>query len=233
MRRKSKQLTLDHARKPSGRGGWRPGAGRPRGRTKVAHEKREEVQARFPILVTLRAAEGVPSLRRKGALGIVRDAIAGGGRSKTFRVVHFHLLPNHLHLLVEAANSDALARGMQGLNVRIARNLNRVLGREGTLFAERYHARSLKTPTEVRNAIRYVLLNGDHHALERGRLRAFDVDSYSSGAWFDGWADERWMRGEPDERVTAEAATWLLREGWRKGGGPIAFDDTPHGKSKR
>src|SRR5947207_8690261 len=176
MGRASKQLTLDQARKPSGRGGWRPGAGRPRGRTKVAHEKREEVKARFPILVTLRAVEGVPNLRRKGALAIVREAIVSGGRSKTFRVVHFHLLPNHLHFLVEAASSDALARGMQGLNVRLARNLNRILGREGTLFAERYHARSLKTPTEVHNAIRYVLLNSDHHALERGQLRTFDVD---------------------------------------------------------
>ena len=135
--------------------------------------------------------------------------------------------------LVEAANSDALARGMQGLNVRIARNLNRLLGREGTLFAERYHARSLKTPTEVRNAIRYVLLNGDHHALESGRLRTFDVDTYSSGAWFDGWADERWRHHQPDtSRPTAPAETWLLREGWRKGGGPIAFDDTPPGRRR-
>ena len=31
------QLTLDSARRPTGRGGWRPGAGRPRGRTRVAH----------------------------------------------------------------------------------------------------------------------------------------------------------------------------------------------------
>ena len=104
------QLSRDQARKPTGHGGWRPGAGRPRGRTKVAHEKREPVKARFPLHVTLRAAQGVPSLRRKGALGVVREAIARAGRNDTFRV-HFQLLSNHLHLIIEAASREALARG--------------------------------------------------------------------------------------------------------------------------
>ena len=217
-----RQLALDRARKPSGWGGWRPGAGRPRGRTKVAHERREPVNARYPLHVTLRVAEGVPGLRRRAALAIVRDAIAAANRDP-FRVVHFHVLANHLHMIVETSSARALARGMRGLGVRLARKLNALFGREGALFAERFHARSLRTPTEVRNALRYVLLNSDKHA--RGPRR-FEVDPFSSGAAFDGWADERWRYSEPSS-CTARPHSWLLAVGWRKAGGPIAFDDTP------
>ena len=69
------------------------------------------------------------------------------------------------HFVVEAAGAVALARGMQGLTIRLARRLNVLLGRRGKLFAQRYHARPLRTPTEVRNAIRYVLLNGRHEVV--------------------------------------------------------------------
>jgi len=223
-----RQLTLDRARKPKGWGGWRPGAGRPRGRTKVAHERREPVNARHPLHVTLRAADSVSNLRRSGALAIVREAIVAVN-GDAFRVVHFHVLANHIHMIVEADSARALARGMRGLGVRLARNLNALLGRDGALFAERFHARSLNTPTEVRNAIRYVLLNGDKHA--KGNKR-YDVDPYSSGASFDGWADERWIYAEEDTSA-ARPRTWLLREGWRKAGGPIAFDETPRPATTR
>jgi hypothetical protein len=49
------------------------------------------------------------------------------------------------------------------LGTRIGRGLNRALGRNGKVLHERYHARALRTPTEVRNAINYVLNNHHHH----------------------------------------------------------------------
>src|SRR5690606_21787361 len=76
---------------------------------------------------------------------------------------------NHLHLLVEAANNAALSRGMKGLLVRMARGLNRLIGRKGTVFTDRYHAHVLRSPTEARNAVRYVLTNTHVHAARRGR----------------------------------------------------------------
>ena len=225
------QLTLDDARRPTGRGGWRPGAGRPRGRTKVAHEKRDEFAARYPQHVTLRVREGVPSLRRDAALRAVHDGIRQSGDMLGFHVVHFNLLTNHLHLIIEANGADALARGMQGLKVRLARRLNKVLGRTGKLFADRYHARSLTTPAEVRNALRYVLLNQQHHEPEG--LHAYTIDRFSSGAWFDGWADERWKYETIDvSRPTAVATTWLLTTGWRRHG-LLAFDETPGRKPRK
>lgn len=232
MRRRSRQLTIDDARKPTGRGGWRPGAGRPRGRTKVAHERRARLTGREPLHVTLRVVEGV-KMRREAVVEVVRQAIEVGGRHEDFRVVHFNVLGNHVHLIVEAGGTSALARRMQGLLVRVARGVNAELGRRGKLFAERYHARVLRTPREVRAAIRYVLLNARHHAAERGEQLARDwVDPYSSAPWFDGWlapvrAAHGWLRRLVERPPpTAAPRTWLLRVGWRRGG-PLRFDEVP------
>jgi hypothetical protein len=43
--------------------------------------------------------------------------------------------------------------------VRITRAINKLLGRKGRFWADRYHRHDLGTPREVRSAIRYVLLN--------------------------------------------------------------------------
>lgn len=83
------QLSLDEARRPCGRGGWRPGAGRPRGRTCVAHERRMRFAARFPVHVTLRVKDDLPSLRRHGPLRIVQQVIREVGHHPYFRVIHF------------------------------------------------------------------------------------------------------------------------------------------------
>ena len=226
-----RQLTLDSARKPTGHGGWRPGAGRPRGRKTVSHDARERFAARHPLHVTLRIKSGVQSLRRGKVCATIRAALTAGGHKPTFRVVEFNALHDHLHLLVEADGPQALARGMQGLQVRLARRINRLLERTGSLFATRYHARPLRTPREVRNALRYVLLNARHHAAERGRELARDwIDPYSSAPWFDGFHAGPRSRGPacspPDwlaflqrqARPTATARTWLLATGWRRHG---------------
>ena len=228
---KSAQLTLDSARKPTGHGGWRPSAGRPRGRKTVSHDARERFASRHPLHVTLRIRPGVQSLRRGKVCATIRAALAAGGHKPTFRVVEFNALHNHLHLLVEAEGPQALARGMQGLQVRLARRINRLLGRAGSLFAARYHARPLRTPREVRNALRYVLLNARHHAAERGRQLARDwLDPYSSAPWFDGFhagprsraqacAPPDWLAFlQRQVRPTATARTWLLATGWRRHG---------------
>jgi len=220
--RNAVQLSLDSARRATGRGGWRPGAGRPRGRTTCSHGARAAFPARFPQHVTLRVVPGVASLRREGALRVVRRVIEAGGRREDFRVVHFNVQGNHLHLLCEAEGAAALGRGMQGLNVRLARGLNAVLGRKGQLFAERYHARALRTPTEVRVVLRYVLLNSRRHAAERGEtLSRYWLDPGSSAPWFDGWRqrmcpDEPWLEELMARPCpTARAQTWLLTTGWK------------------
>jgi REP element-mobilizing transposase RayT len=198
----------------------------------VSHDARERIAARYPLHVTLRTVEGV-RLRKEGVLEAVRAAIEAGGRKDAFRVVEFNVLGNHIHLIVEAGGHEALAHGMQGLSVRLARRINAELGRRGSLFSERYHARALRTPREVRNALRYVLLNARHHAAERGeKLYRGWVDPFSSAPWFEGWSgpiktSAPWIkRLLRRERPTARARTWLLAEGWRKHG-PLEVDEVP------
>jgi hypothetical protein len=112
----------------------------------------------------------------------------------------------------------ALSRGLQGLAIRIARAINRELVLRGRVFADHYHARALKTPLEVKNALRYVLQSAVHHGgANRMRTR---LDPCSSAASFRGWLGRCGGTATPlvsDDAVTLPR-TWLLRVGWRKRG---------------
>ena len=120
--------------------------------------------------------------------------------------------------IVEAKNRQALSRGMQGLGIRLARRLNKETGHRGRVIVDRFHEHILKTPQQVRNALRYVLRNHAHHAAARdtdGLIAG--VDPYSSGVYFDGWRDYR-PRAGPEPPPVAAPRTWLLHTGWRRCG---------------
>jgi hypothetical protein len=139
------------------------------------------------------------------------------------RFVHASVQGNHLHLLVEAASNEALSRAMKGFLVSCAMRLNAIAGRRGKVFADRFHSRTLATPTAVRNALRYTLCNARKHGELSARVR---LDPCSSA-----FALPDWMTGESVRLadVTMQVAlprTWLLREGWRRAG-PISPWDTP------
>jgi len=212
-------------------GGRRLRAGRkPNGpKAGVSHLSRATLRADTPVHVTLRVREGLPSLRRRGLFLGVHRALIQGRERFGFRVCEYSVQGNHIHLIVEANDRRALWRGLQGLSVRIARTVNRELGRVGGVFADRYHARALKTPLEVRRALRYVLHNRAHH---RGVRRARDsrawLDPCSSAASFRGWLG---LFGGPATPLVADDAvleprTWLLRVGWRRKG-LLRARDTP------
>ena len=63
--------------------------GRPRGRTTVPHDRRPEVESRFPHHVTLRVHEGVPSLSCAWLVKVVRGAIRDSHKPE-FRIVQFN-----------------------------------------------------------------------------------------------------------------------------------------------
>jgi hypothetical protein len=86
------------------------------------------------------------------------------------------------------------------------------------VLKERYHLRVLRTPREVRNVLRYVLLNVRKHGRPTG-VRA-TLDAASSARWFDGWRHAPMMPDEPQRGAppVARARTWLLRIGWRRHG---------------
>ena len=214
---------------PTTWGGKRRGAGRkPNGvRAGVSHLRRPEHVGRHPLLVTLRVDRSVGRLRRKAPVRAIQRALGAGGDREAFRVTQFSVQQDHLHLIVEAEDKRRLSRGMQGLSIRLARAINRAVGRlsprRGRVFADRYHARPLRTPLEVRNALLYCLNNVKKHLRQRGVVvtRGW-VDGYSSAPLFDGWR-RRARVGDSGYDATAPPVvalprTWLLRIGWRRRG---------------
>ena len=208
-------------------GGARPGAGRkPKGkRSKVSHAKRAELAPRFPVHVTMRLRDDLPSLRQGAPYSVVRQALADCLGARSFRLVVYSVQRDHLHLILKADGRASLARSMQGLTVRLAKRLNALWKRAGSVFADRYHDVILRTPRQVRNAIRYVLLNARKHGAARP-----GIDPYSSGRWFDGWR-ERIREAIEGSRPVARARTWLLAVGWRRHG-PISCFDVPGSRSR-
>ncbi len=166
--------------------------------------------SRCPVHVTLRASALPVSLRSAGVFPAVRKALARASRA-AFRVIVFSVQADHVHLVVEADAGRRLVRGLQGLAIRVAKAVNRVLGRCGTVWSDRYHARALTTPRAVRHALVYVLQNWAKH---RSGVRG--LDPCSSAAWFSGWRN----RTLPSAgwSPVAVARTWLARWGWRRHG---------------
>jgi putative transposase len=229
-------------------GGARRGAGRPPkgARAGVSHLRRHAHAARHPLHVTLKLVDGVESLRGSKLFPEVRAALAAGKQRSGFRLVHFSVQRDHVHLIAEAQDRRALARGVQGLSIRLARTVNRRLGRRGRLFADRYHSRALKTPREVRLALRYVFGNVKKHgSTHDGGARSVPfgfVDPCSSAAWSAGFsrpqglafgsrrAREDWTRRSgATEPPVVEPHSWLLRVGHCRAG-PLDIDHAPSGE---
>ncbi len=211
-------------RKRSGKGGPRPGSGRPRGpRPRVSHRRREEIPGLHPVHVTLRVRADVPSLRTVAIVHEFRRSLAEACERGDFRVNHYSLQGDHAHMIVEARSAADLAHGMNSIGARLAHAVNRVAARTGKVLDGRYHHRVLKTPREVRRALAYVLLNARRHLAKRGRALRGAVsalDPASSARWFDGWrsrvaASLGGINGRPE---IARPRTWLLRTGWRRHG---------------
>lgn len=188
----------------NGWGGRRRGAGpKPKcERAGVSHRTRARFPSRFPVHVTLKLVKGVPSLRRHRAHAVLLGSLALASR-EGFRVVHYSAQSNHVHVLCEARDRDALWRGVHRLAIRVAKRLNRLWQRRGRVFADRYHDHVLRTAREVHNALEYVLGNARKHGVVLG---LHDFDPFSSA------------RDAP----LAHATTWLLRVGSTR------YRATPH-----
>jgi len=172
----------------------------------VPHLSREEINPRHPVHVTMRVQPGIGYLRAYRRARLLEDAFREARLRFGMRIIHYSIQGNHLHLLVEVDSADSLSRGMQGLAIRIAKGLNILADRKGAVFADRYHAHTLRTRREVSNAVRYVLGNYRHHTRE-----------YLPPRWEDSLSSVRFLRVTPGvEAPVSEPKTWLLRIGWRK-----------------
>jgi REP element-mobilizing transposase RayT len=183
----------------------------------MPHLPRPQLKARYPVHVTMRLRNGLPSLRHHTLSRLVLAAFRKVRAHLGVRLVQFSVQSNHLHLIVEALDQPALSRAMQGLAISVARRVNGKLGRRGAVFADRYHTHALRTPLEVRRALVYVLHNHRHHT---ARDRPSGFDPMSTALSFDGFTDKlNRLRGPPREELpVVPPRTWLLRIGWRRHG---------------
>lgn len=181
------------------RGGRRPGAGRkPKGEVAGAsHARRPALSRHHPVHVTVRMLPHVWSLRSSRGMAVVEAALRGVKARPGFRVTHFSVQGNHVHLVAEARDQDALASGMKAFSIRLAKGMNRLMSRRGPVLEDRHHVRVLRTPAEVRRAVEYVTGNFESHARRRGEPVG------------DGFRDRFGSRERPE--LVGQGQTWLLR----------------------
>jgi putative transposase len=180
-----------------GRGGRRKGAGRRRG-TRASHHARPRFEKPTPVHVTVRVRRHVWNLRSRRCHRRIAHCLEEAVGRFGLRVIEYSVLGNHIHLIVEADDAQALSRGMQGLSIRIAKSLNTLMNLRGGVFDDHYDGRLLTTPTELVRAIAYVLRNHEHHYGSAGR------DPFSSDA----------LRAPERQAQLSVPISWLLRSGW-------------------
>jgi REP element-mobilizing transposase RayT len=225
------------------RGGFQSRKGRPAknpNRPSERHKRRPEVDPRKPLHVTLRVADAVGYLRKPRLFAAIRIALFVVSKREDFRIVHFSIQGNHLHLIVEAASREALWKGMKGFAISAAKRINGELRKrrereDGVVFPDRYHVREITSVAQMRNCLSYVLNNWRHHRARGDKLVGLfgnRLDEYSSAALFLGWKER--LHGEPalPDRWEAPAVsaprTWLLAHGWRRAR-PISVWEIPKG----
>ncbi|HEY6908940.1 MAG TPA: transposase [Myxococcales bacterium] len=153
------------------------------------------------VYVVMRVRDDVRSLRARATFLAILAAFAVARERSGLRLVHYCVLGNHLHLIVEADDREELSRQIQGLAIRLARAINRAQNRKGRVFVDHFFEHVLRTPAEVRRAIRYVEQNQRLHEQRAGRPAPAGVDPCSSAA---------------KDAPVCRPRTWLLRTGWRR-----------------
>lgn len=216
------------------RGGARAGAGRTARAERIGllpHVARAAHVETQPVHVTVRAVSSSPSLRSERIFAALR-AIFARASEKGFRLVQFSVQGNHLHMIVEADDGVALARGVQRLLSRAAMAVNALARRSGRLWGDRHHRQPLTTPRKVRNALVYVLFNLRKHEVpgSNGWLTALEsLDPCSSVFWFKDWSPAAPPPAIPRDvgpPLVVAGRSWLSGDGWRRRG-LLRFDELP------
>lgn len=180
---KQEQLSLPINRGPNGHGGMRKSSGRKERDKGMPHIERSRTNKSNPRFITLKRAPDLGIFRVPQTRDLIIDCFRKAQRDD-FRIIHFTIQVDHIHLIIESSDEYSLACGMKGLVPRITKNVNRLWGRSGQLFPERYHDRVLSSPTQIRNTLRYLFNNWRKHSVDTRAV----FDDCSSAAYFDGWA---------------------------------------------
>ena len=158
MTSRLRQLALD-LEAASRWGGARRGAGES---PAVCDGIRTDAGRRWPraIRVTSRSrfSETFPRCGRNDSWPSWSGAGARCVERGRFRLVHFSIQGDHVHMVVEASQRTGIcARGLKSVAARFARARESSVSARGRVLADRCHVHVLRSPREVRNVIAYVL----------------------------------------------------------------------------
>jgi putative transposase len=212
----AKQLEF---KKVKGWGGKRRGAGRKNLSGTIGHAKREQINFKKPMHITLKSDR--VHLRNKSTLKAFKNAVTEAKRF-CLHVIHYSVQNDHIHMIVEAKDNQSLARGMMSLCGRLGKNIRSLVGGSGPVFKGRFHVHVLNSPTEMKRALDYVLTNISKH------MKVFDyVDEFSSGMAFKEWrkllgkrytniVHDQAKQYARDLQELSAARSWLCRVGWMR-----------------
>ncbi len=202
-------------------GGTRKGAGRKKLSKCQAHLKREVFSKRMPVHVTMKMAKDVKGLRGRRMYKAVESALWAAARNEDGLLCDFSVQNDHLHLVMDAANSSAMRSAVSGLAIRVAKAINGLCGRKGRVFDDRYHARVLRTPTEVRRVRHYVRDNYRKHLRERLQTER----TQDKAGWISVGVDDRdmlrailqsrvWIDPCSSQALRADGGSWPVGRCW-------------------
>lgn len=205
-------------KKTKGWGGKRRGAGRKNKSATVNHMKREKIEQKFPVHITMRVKKGIISLRGPKMNKAFKASLLKA-KKKGLAVVHYAIESNHVHLFAESESNESLRSGMSSFGSSFGKASRAATGGRGSVFQGRYHLRVLKTPRQTKNALAYVLMNHSKHEGSKPY-----PDDRSSARYFSDWksllgGNYRVLKAEETPEFLSAARSWLGREGWRKAAG--------------
>jgi REP element-mobilizing transposase RayT len=128
----------------------------------IRHIARDQIKRTTPLHLTIKIESKKAGIKNKNILTALHHSIKNA-RLLGLRILHYSLEYDHVHLLVEADNNGILGRGMQSFGISFSKGINKIKQMNGRVFKSRYHFRKLKTPSEIKNVLNYILRNGIKH----------------------------------------------------------------------
>ena len=168
-------------------------------RTPLPHFKRQLVP-HDPHHVVLTVHADVPPLHRREIreLWLALQALACR-RYPGVSVSGGCLMPTHAHLILQSSGrAQDISRAIQFVASKLAIGINRIAGRSGAVYRDRFFSRPLSTVSELIHALRYVGQNPVKARLVRRPedWAASSVPEYLGRARPTGaWAYRGWMYG--------------------------------------
>ncbi len=117
-----------------------------------------DAERRRAIEAGMDAGHGACYLRDARCANIVEQSLFHGDGHR-YRLLAWCIMPNHVHVLIEVMPEVSLATILQGWKSWTAKEINRVVGRQGVLWQREYFDRYIRDDRHLAAVIRYIHAN--------------------------------------------------------------------------